>query len=32
MNITVNFIENCILERAFEKKIVNLQIEVIEMK
>ena len=32
MNTTVNFGENVILERMFEKKVVNLQIEVIEKK
>lgn len=28
----VNFIENAFLRTMFEKKIVNLQVEVIEMK
>ncbi len=32
MILTVNFSENANLQTAFEKKIVNLQVEVIELK
>ena len=32
MICSVNFNENAVLQTTFEKKIVNLQVEVIEMK